>query len=307
MSNHYTIQKQIGKGAFGSIALVIDIRTNKQYALKTTHNSFGTSVVRHLIVEISTLKLFTQAFNIIHIVDVISSATHNPDIILQLCAGTLNEYPPSDLLSVRYMMFDIINGLLSLHNKFICHLDLKPGNILYCDEEPEPRYVITDFGTAIKNIYTTNLPCHVQTVPYRAPEIILANAYGMPCNYDDRADLWSAGIIFGQFLMRIYNSKWRHPSIKLSIDVKFITDKQEENRRLLDGIYRIFGQTCNPELETSGLQEPKVPITSLRETFKAMPDLEYDFMMSILKLNPYDRPQFRELFSHPYFDGFFCE
>ena len=57
----------------------------------------------------------------------------------------------------------------------IIHCDLKPENILL-QEENENKIKIIDFGNAIF-IDDNNIHAVMQTLPYRAPEIILNADY----------------------------------------------------------------------------------------------------------------------------------
>ena len=304
-SREYVIGDILGKGAYGEVRLVTEVSTNKKYAIKISVEH--TLLTPDVILEISALKILSESRNIASIKDLIyEQGQMNPDIIMDLYVGNAKQYPPKTHDKLKNFAFDVLNGLLSLHNKSIYHLDLKPENILYNSEYE--RYYISDFGISIKvTEYVGIHKCDVQTAWYRAPEIMIANACEQKCKYNDTADLWSLGVILGTFSMQIDNPSWIHPiTLAETRTRRRGRTVQEENRYLLYSVYRIFGKTSiTPSLDTcTGFDLPEYPIVPVRETFHTMLDLEFDFMMQVLKLNPRERSSYRELFSHTLFNGF---
>jgi calcium/calmodulin-dependent protein kinase I len=75
------------------------------------------------------------------------------------------------------------------HKHHVAHRDLKPENLLLLSEEDDSTVKIADFGFA-KKVYEKNcLTTQCGTPGYVAPEIL----EGTP--YDERADMWSVGVI----------------------------------------------------------------------------------------------------------------
>jgi serine/threonine protein kinase len=75
------------------------------------------------------------------------------------------------------------------HKNHVAHRDLKPENLLLLSEDDDSAVKIADFGFA-KKVYTHNsLKTQCGTPGYVAPEIL----EGTP--YDERADMWSVGVI----------------------------------------------------------------------------------------------------------------
>ena len=86
----------------------------------------------------------------------------------------------------------IFNQLLSavnhLHKKRIVHRDLKPENIVLIESKNKDVYIkLIDFGTSI-TIKGKNLTQELGTIYYIAPEVFMNN-------YNEKADIWSCGII----------------------------------------------------------------------------------------------------------------
>ena len=114
------------------------------------------------------------------------------------------------------------------------------------------------------------------------------------------------GVIIGEFAMKLVNPNWIHP-IKMELETSKSQKMKQLKRSLLIGIYKIFGKkSINPSFDAflSDIDLPEIPIYDLRSIFSDMSDTEYDFMIMLLKLNPKERPSYRSIFSHSYFNGF---
>jgi calcium-dependent protein kinase len=96
-------------------------------------------------------------------------------------------------------MEQIISAVAYCHAKGICHRDLKPQNILFCDETPNSLLKIVDFGiskiydpslASLKgdNVKNKKMTTHVGTKYFLSPEVIKGN-------YTEKCDIWSLGII----------------------------------------------------------------------------------------------------------------
>lgn len=75
------------------------------------------------------------------------------------------------------------------HDNYVAHRDLKPENLLLLSEHDDSAVKIADFGFAKKVSEPNSLTTQCGTPGYVAPEIL----EGIP--YDQRADMWSVGVI----------------------------------------------------------------------------------------------------------------
>ena len=121
----------------------------------------------------------------------------------------------------------ICDGLAHLHGAGLCHLDLKPQNILLrmgasppVDKGPTPEFArwllnlrdslavcVSDLGSAVLSDPTqrpilsqkqvTDHGVNVVTLWYRAPELIFGNAA-----YNFSADMWSLGCVVAEMVRR---------------------------------------------------------------------------------------------------------
>lgn len=83
----------------------------------------------------------------------------------------------------------ILEAVSYMHRHHVAHRDLKPENLLLLSKDDDSAVKIADFGFAKKVVEECSLTTQCGTPGYVAPEIL----EGTP--YDQRADMWSVGVI----------------------------------------------------------------------------------------------------------------
>ena len=119
-------------------------------------------------------------------------------IILEYCPdGSLcNLIGNSSNDSFRKVLKEIAEGLVYLHSKNTIHRDIKPENVLMLKGVAK----ITDLGVS-KLMKTSGMSTKIGTPFYLAPEVFHDE------KYDNKADIWSFGIMTLELLVgkRIYD------------------------------------------------------------------------------------------------------
>lgn len=133
--------------------------------------------------------------------------------ILQQNKFYKERYIPLEI--TKNISMQILNALNFLHGNEIVHCDLKPDNIVFCDDISN-RIKIIDFGLAKKEGEIVHHK--VQTPNYRAPEVWLKQEYGSPI------DIWSFGAILYEMLIG-----------------NLMFDKDDDNL-ILDSIFNRYGK-----------------------------------------------------------------
>jgi cyclin-dependent kinase 7 len=88
----------------------------------------------------------------------------------------------------------MFSGLQFLHSNYIMHRDLKPENLML-SRDGNLKFI--DFGMSKQFGETVKFSQNTMTLLYRPPEILFGSRY-----YGPSADMWSAGCIFAEIMMK---------------------------------------------------------------------------------------------------------
>jgi calcium-dependent protein kinase len=187
--DEYDLKDKLGEGAYGCVYKVQQKTTNFLRAIKAIkkknvdHNEFNN--------EIEVLKAIDHP-NIIKLFDCYQDKRYYY-MVEEFCSGgDLFDYIQKEKFFTEKKAGSIFNQLLSavnhLHKKNIVHRDLKPENIVLIETNNKEVFIkLIDFGTSI-TIKGKNLTEELGTIYYIAPEVFMNN-------YNEKADIWSCGII----------------------------------------------------------------------------------------------------------------
>mmetsp|Transcript_7822 Transcript_7822/g.11606 ORF Transcript_7822/g.11606 Transcript_7822/m.11606 type:complete len:677 (-) Transcript_7822:30-2060(-) len=193
----YEIVEPLGKGSFGQVVKVYDVKTKRFLALKMIRNR--ARFHQQARIEVSLLHHLKtndpdEKYHIINMVDYFHFRDHLC-ITFELLSINLYEFIKNNnfkglsLGLIRRFAVQMLQSLSYLYKERIIHCDLKPENVLLKSPTKSGIKVI-DFGSSCfsnSRIYT-----YIQSRFYRAPEIIL----GIP--YTCAIDIWSFGCILAE-------------------------------------------------------------------------------------------------------------
>ncbi len=164
----YNPSDELGRGAFGSVYKGKNRNTNEIVAIKLVNvqkllDQYKTNeIVKAIGREVNILLNLTNGSDnpfIVKIYDCCKIENH-VYIVLEFCdGGSLEDVQEKrngrlKEKDAKTIMFQIIQGLLAIHNKGIAHRDLKPENIFVKGK----YFKLGDFGFATdKNKFTTTL------------------------------------------------------------------------------------------------------------------------------------------------------
>ncbi|XP_064405807.1 probable serine/threonine-protein kinase nek2 [Halichondria panicea] len=195
----YEVLSSVGKGGFGNVYKIRDIRTKAVYAVKIL--PLNESNLREV-----ELQAKIDDKHVVKIFDTVQSpSTKQLFIIMEYCEGGnllqwVERNRKHDLLNetvVLQMLYEICEAVYSCHQKKIIHRDLKPENILL---DSKRRIKLADFGVARVLERTSVATSFCGTPPYMAPELFLSylsrgRVPGEVEGYDYKCDVWSIGCI----------------------------------------------------------------------------------------------------------------
>ena len=214
----YSLDKVLGKGAFGEVFLTSKKGTKQLFATKKIERELveKDNTMKYLINEIQILRELDHP-NIVKFVEIKKTKNHYY-IIMEYCNGgdlekTLEKYmkkhgKPFSQEIVQYFMRQIINAFKYIHGKKILHRDIKLENILLNYDSEEDRnnlnlmkatVKIIDFGFAAKieknGLKYTTLGSPINMDPIILNALKKRGKKTRKLGYDQKADIWSLGTI----------------------------------------------------------------------------------------------------------------
>eukprot|EP00531_Pseudo-nitzschia_arenysensis_P015791 CAMPEP_0116133944 /NCGR_PEP_ID=MMETSP0329-20121206/10384_1 /TAXON_ID=697910 /ORGANISM="Pseudo-nitzschia arenysensis, Strain B593" /LENGTH=343 /DNA_ID=CAMNT_0003628625 /DNA_START=500 /DNA_END=1531 /DNA_ORIENTATION=- len=190
----YRLKGVLGTGAFSTVRMGYH-RSNRDitYAVKCVNRKKLTEEDEAaLLDEVSILKEMKH-LHIIRLYDFFKDPQTYYLVMEEMTGGELfdrivakayyNEKEARDTCMI------LIEAVGYMHKNNVAHRDLKPENLLLVSKKDDSQVKIADFGFA-KKVYEENtLSTQCGTPGYVAPEILEGN------KYDQRADMWSVGVI----------------------------------------------------------------------------------------------------------------
>lgn len=210
LANRYCLNQVIGEGAYGVVASAQDVVTGDEVAVKRIKRVLDTyPMATRILRELKFLRLLRGHNNVIEVKDILVPSDrdrfNDTFVVFELMPCDLSRViqssAPLNAANVKYLMFQLLRGIQYLHTAGVLHRDLKPSNILV---DSKCSLKICDFGLARAAFRAENdsdmvlWTDYVATRWYRAPELIMPQAN----NYGAAIDVWSAGCIFAEMLLR---------------------------------------------------------------------------------------------------------
>jgi mitogen-activated protein kinase 1/3 len=287
--NNYDVIKAVGYGAYGLVCAAKDTKTNKKVAIKKVPKVFEDLVdAKRVLREIKLLN-FMDHENVIKVKDIFrptdKEAWQDIYFVTGLMETDLHQIVRSkQKLSeehLQYFIYQVLRGLKYVHSANVMHRDLKPGNLLVnsnCDLQ------ICDFGLA-RGFDPADLTDYVVTRWYRPPELLL-----MSNNYTTAIDIWSAGCIFGELLLRkpVFPGKDFINQLNLITDILGIPSEEE--------IAQVRSDEARKYLQNMNKKKPM----ALRDVFPGASKLAIGFLEKMLVFDPSKRSTAEELLQHPF-------
>lgn len=200
----YVLGKQVGTGAYASVRVAVHRPSGRRVALKVyeKHKLCDAQRQKSVRREIRIMERLNHP-NIVTFLDAVDGCTQLL-VVLELLGVSLHQYLKKrpgriDQNLARTFFKQVCSGLRYLHNRRVCHRDIKLENCLLDDCG---HIKIIDFGFSIVLPAGKKLKVFCGTPSYMAPEVVQRKEYPGFC-----ADIWAAGvllyaILFGSFPFR---------------------------------------------------------------------------------------------------------
>ena len=216
----------LGEGGYSTVYKVRDEDKNKEYAAKIVETYCKDEYKINQILTNTNNKHFIKLISFSQgDVKLETGTDFKPYFLFELASkGNLQDYIDNmngfpELLS-KIIFKEILEPMLIMHSKGICHRDIKPKNILLDTEEFIIK--ITDFGLSVICSEYELLSGSCGTEQYKAPEVLKDKDYD-----GKKADIFSLGIL----LLNIMTGKYLFENADYSKD-----DKIKQNSTVYDYI-----------------------------------------------------------------------
>lgn len=195
LSSDYEVKEVLGQGGFAIVNKCIHTPTGQVRAVKSVHKSglsFEQIDSKFRLREIKVLRTLDHP-NIMRCYELFEDRARYY-IVMEYCAGgelfdaiakrrTLTE------AAAAKVMFQVLSCVAYCHEKMVIHRDLKPENILLEEVDGDWNIKVADFGSSAFIDPHGKLTGCFGSAYYVAPEVVDGTCYNEKC------DLWSAGII----------------------------------------------------------------------------------------------------------------
>lgn len=197
IAGRYELGELVGSGGMGEVYAARDTKLDRAVALKFLRKDMASQedLRSRFEAEARAAGRLSHA----NVVGVFDTGEHegNPFIVMELLSGrTLAEEAmdgPAGEARARQVCREIVSALKASHDQGVLHRDLKPGNVLLCQDG---SVKVGDFGVAkmAEGMDLTQAGMMLGTPAYLAPERI----EGEPASA--ASDIYSVGVMMYEFL-----------------------------------------------------------------------------------------------------------
>jgi serine/threonine-protein kinase len=212
VEGRYRLERIIGEGGMGAVFAAQDLLSSQHVAVKVLHpTAYDEDNLRRFRLEGRATRTLDHP-SVCRVFGHGALLNGSPYIVMELLKGeTLRSrlrgtgpLPVGDAISIAMQLLD---GLAAAHARGVIHRDVKPGNVFITSSPGEaPRIKLIDFGLAK---VLARAPKHIReevsvitktgVIP-GTPQYLSPEQLGGVRDLDDRADVWSAGLVLYEML-----------------------------------------------------------------------------------------------------------
>lgn len=285
----YEIISKCGEGTYGCVYKALHKRTRSMVALKKISN---VPKEDGLPVEIKYLTQLTSSKNVVLIRDYFwaSSSSKESQLCIvfefmdydlwRLMTGPMITF---DLLQIKCLIKQMIEGLYQCHSAGIMHRDVKPSNLLI---NTNGTLKLADFGLTTSFLGSNYLSNNVVSLYYRSPELLMGSH-----SYGPEIDMWSVGCILIEMVTNNYLFAGANEAEQLDLIFRIFGTPSEE---MWPGVSQLSGW--------GGVENKRrYPAQDLKTVLDFLTPDALDLVTKLLCMDPKKRITSFEALQHPWF------
>jgi calcium-dependent protein kinase len=207
LTDTYELGKSLGKGSYGVVHLGRHKKTKRRVAIKTIKVGNG-ETWKELKNEVNIMKNLRHP-NVVQLYETFSTNDTLFLIMAECAGGDLTGWlknimktqgklcTPAYETKCARIMVKTLSALAYMHDRKICHRDLKLDNLMFENSNEDAEIIVMDFGLGEIIQGKAKLEDASGTLPYMSPEVLDESIpYDYPC------DVWAAGVILHVLLVK---------------------------------------------------------------------------------------------------------
>lgn len=216
LASKYRLLRLIGEGGMGAVWEAEDERLGSRVAVKVLHPALLTQQgIRERFLQEARVLGRVRSEHVVHVIDIGEEPSGIVFFAMEYVEGEslakwLEREGPFSVPVACELIRQTLEGISHAHKVGVLHRDMKPENLLVTRGHHGPFVRIVDFGIAkvLRNAQTglTTPGMLLGTTDYMAPEQVRSVE-----NVDERADIYSVGVILFELLTRQKRVKGDNP------------------------------------------------------------------------------------------------
>ncbi|KIZ02568.1 hypothetical protein MNEG_5392 [Monoraphidium neglectum] len=189
----YEIKSVLGRGSYATARVAVEKGTGRHFACKTIcKKGLSEDEQRRVRREVSVMYHLAGHPNVIKLEDAFEDDTY-VHLVMELCSGgemvqrILNKGAYTER-GAAAIMRSILEAVAYAHDMGCMHRDIKIDNCMLLDASPDAPVKLVDWGFSSFVQPGKKLHKLCGTIAYLAPEVVAGS-------YDERADVWSCGVV----------------------------------------------------------------------------------------------------------------